>query len=60
MSKTLGLVTITIAVLVLVMVGVPTILAQEQATDWTTYYSPYYKYSFDYPDNSSISDLPGT
>ena len=60
MSKILGLVTITIAVLFLLMVGAPTVLAQQQTTDWTTYYSPDYKFSFDYPDNSSISDLPGT
>ena len=60
MSKILGLVTITIAVLVLLMVVAPTILAQQQTTDWTTYYSPDYKFSFDYPDNSTISNLPGT
>ena len=60
MLKILCLVTITIAVLVVSMVGSPSISAQQQTTDWTTYYSPDYKFSFDYYDNSSISDLPGT
>ena len=60
MLKILCLVTITIAVLVVSMVGAPSISAQQQTTDWTTYYSPDYKFSFDYYDNSSISDLPGT
>ena len=59
MLKILGLVTITIAVLIVLMIGAPTILAQ-QTTEWTTYYSPDYKFSFDYPDNSNISDLQGT
>jgi len=59
MLKILGFVTITIAVLIVLMIGAPTILAQ-QTTEWTTYYSPDYKFSFDYPDNSSISDLHGT
>lgn len=60
MSKILVLVTITMAWLVVLMIGAPTILAQQQTTDWTTYYNPDYKFSFDYPENSSISNLPGT
>lgn len=60
MLEILRLVTITLAVLVVLMVGAPTISAQQQQTDWTTYYSPDYKFSFDYPDNSNISNLPGT
>jgi hypothetical protein len=60
MLKILSLVTITIAVLIVLMIGARTISAQEQATGWTTYYNPDYKFAFDYPDNSSISNLPGT
>ncbi len=59
MLKILGLVTITIAVLIVLMIGAPTISAQE-TTNWTTYYNPDYKFSFDYPDRSNISDLNGT
>ena len=60
MLKNLSLVTITIAVLVLLMVVAPAISAQQQKTDWTTYYNPDYKFAFDYPDNSNISNLHGT
>lgn len=60
MSKFLGLVTITIVMSVVLLVVAPTIIAQQQTTDWTTYYSPDYTFSFDYPDNSNISNLPGT
>ena len=61
MSKILGLITITIAVLIVLMVVAPAISAQQQpTTDWTTYYNPDYKFAFDYPDNSNISNLPGT
>ena len=60
MLKVFGLITITITALIVLTIWAPTILAQQQTTDWTTYYSPDYKFSFDYPDNSNISDLQGT
>jgi len=60
MLKVFGLITITITALIVLTIWAPTILAQQQTTDWTTYYSPDYKFSFDYPDNSNISDFQGT